>query len=99
MTNEDMTTDLESEGLDLRRYFFLLLQWIWLIILVAVLAGGAAYYFNSSHYASLSGLYPFVGLQPGADCGRVQFDGYQLLCSGYLCPNADEPACAGADYQ
>ncbi len=47
MTNEDMTSDMAAEGLDLRRYFFLLLRWLWLIILVAALAGGAAYYFNS----------------------------------------------------
>ena len=46
MTNVDPSFEVPPENIDLRRYFFLLWQWVWAIALVAIVVGAVTYYMN-----------------------------------------------------
>ncbi len=46
MMDEAKSTSFMPESIDLRRYFFLLLQWAWLIAIITALTAGGAYIIN-----------------------------------------------------
>lgn len=48
MTNEDMGDPIVPENIDLRRYFYLFLQWLWLFALVGIVVAGGAYFINAN---------------------------------------------------
>lgn len=47
MTNENLDDPIAPESIDLRRYFYLFLQWVWLFALVAVVVAGITYIVNA----------------------------------------------------